>query len=91
MGWELPKLQFPARKLQLLQFPALGPLMGWICLQALLLQLLRSSQGRFCFLPENDFLGFVVQKNVEKKLRLRGLDLSGEIRAEILHITPPWV
>ena len=51
-------------------------------------QLRRSSQGRF-FLPENDFLAFWVQKMVKKKLRLRGVDLSGEIRSGILCKTPP--
>ena len=46
-------------------------------------QLQRSSQGRF-FPPENNFLAFLVQKWVKKKLRLRGWDLSSEIRSGIL-------
>ena len=45
--------------------------------------------GAFLFLPENDFFDFLVQKMVKKKLRLRGLDLSGEIRSGILCKTPP--
>ena len=36
----------------------------------------------------DDFWSFLVQKMVQKKLSLRGWDLSGEIRAEILHRTP---
>ena len=51
-------------------------------------QLQRSSQRRF-FLAENHFFGLLVQKMVKKKLRLRGWDLSSEIRAGILHRTPP--
>ena len=37
------------------------------------------------------FFAFVVPKMVPKKLRLRGWDLSGEIRAEILCIFPPQI
>ena len=40
------------------------------------------------FLIFEQFLG---QQMVGKKLRLRGWDLSGEIRTEILRISPPWV
>ena len=57
--------------------------MGRICLQALQGNCGVPRRGVF-FLPENDFLAFLVQKMVKKKLRLRGWDLSGEIRAEIL-------
>ena len=87
MGWELPKLEFPGRtQAGNCSFgnsqPPWAPY-GPVFLQALLLQLLRSSQGRF-FHPKNDFLRFLVQTIVKKKLRLRGRGHPGEIRAEIL-------
>ena len=47
-------------------------------------QLLRSSQGRFFPARKRLFL-ILDPKMVKKKLRLRGLDLSGEIRAGILY------
>ena len=57
----------------------LGPPWGWNC-QAL--------QGWFRSFRKHvqilDFWAFLDQKMVEKKLRLRGLDLSGELRSGIL-------
>ena len=44
--------------------------------------------GAFFFLPENVLFVIFGPKMFKKKLRLRGLDLSGEIRAEILRSFP---
>ena len=51
-------------------------------------QLQRSSQGRF-FPSRKRLFSFFGPKMVKEKLRLRGLDLSGEIRSGILCKTPP--
>ena len=58
-------------------------LMGRIWLQALQGDCGVPRRGVF-FHPENHFLGFLVKKMVNKKLRLRGWDLSGEICSGIL-------
>ena len=62
--------------------------MGRIRLQALQGNCSVPRRGVF-FLPENDFLSFWIQKLVKKKLRLSGVDLSGEFRSGILCKTPP--
>ena len=52
-------------------------------------QLQRSSQGRFFPARKPLFLIFGPKNGPKKKLRLRGWDLSGEIRSGILCKTPP--
>ena len=61
--------------------------MGRICLQAL--QGNCSVPRRGVFFPQKTTFLIFRSKYGQKKLRLRGLDLSGEIRSGILCKTPP--